>query len=145
MICLVGLMSIGCGVKGPPVPPRQPPFPAVVDLSYRVAGPAVTLGWSIPQALSGEQAGRSFFAVYRSRSALDQPACEGCPLVFDKVATMPYADSQGNRFAKVLPLDPGFRYVFKVRLETGQNFGPDSNLVRFDHLAEALPGSSEKP
>jgi hypothetical protein len=45
---LFGFGWIGCGVKGPPVPPRQPPVPAVSDLAYEVAGQAVMLTWSLP-------------------------------------------------------------------------------------------------
>lgn len=145
MVWLFGLSGVGCGVKSPPVPPRQPPLPAVLDLAYQAAGRTVTLTWRLAGPLTGRQASQGTFTIYRSRSALEQPACEGCPLIFEKVATVPYADSAGNRFVIDVPLDSGYRYVFKVRLETDQSAGPESNTVQFDHLAEAPSGRMEKP
>ena len=144
MVLLIGLIG-GCGVKGPPVPPRQPPLPPVVDLVHQVAGQTVTLSWRLPGPLAGRQASQGTFTIYRSRSALAQPACESCPPVFEKVATVPYVDAKGNRFTIDVPLDPGYRYVFKVRLETDRSAGPDSNRVRFDYDTDAPSHPLEKP
>lgn len=130
---LLGFSYFGCGIKGPPVPPRQPPVPVVAELAYQVADQTVTLTWRLPEPLSGKQAKHAKFGLYRSRTALAESACDGCPLVFEKVATVPYVHTDSNRFSTGAPLDPGYRYGFKVRLETDGGAGPDSNLVKFDY------------
>ena len=142
---LIGFSFIGCGVKGPPVPPRKPSVPAVSSLAYQVTDQSVSLSWSMPGPLSGRQARRAAFGIYRSRTALEQPACDGCPLVFEKAATVPYELTPTNRYAADVPLDPGYRYVFKVRLETDGGMGPDSDSVQFDHLSHVPSGSLESP
>ncbi|MBC2742753.1 MAG: hypothetical protein HGJ93_06850 [Desulfosarcina sp.] len=142
---LFGFSYFGCGIKGPPVPPRQPPVPAVVDLAYQVADQSVTLTWYLPGPLFGKQATHSTFGLYRSRTALAEPVCDGCPLVFEKVVTVPYVHTDTNRFSTDASLDPGYRYVFKVRLETDGRTGPDSNPVQFDHMPDVPFEQSETP
>ena len=135
---LVGLLLLfsatyfGCGVKGPPVPPGQPPVPAV-ELSYQVDDQTVRLTWRLPGPLSAKQAKNATFGLYRSRTALAEPPCDGCPLVFEKAASVAYVDPDTNRFFIDMPVETGYRYVFKVRLETDSGPGPDSTPVRFDH------------
>ena len=139
---LLSFNFFGCGVKGPPVPPRHAPVPAVASLTYQVADQTATLTWGLPGSLSGKQAKQGTFGLYRSRAALAEPACDGCPLVFEKVATVPYVHTDTNRYFTDVLLDPGYRYVFKVRLETDKGAGPDSNSVQFDHLLDAPSGGS---
>ena len=145
LFLLLSVSYFGCGVKGPPLPSRQPPVPAVADLAYAVTDQTVTLTWRLPGALSAKLAKNAVFGVYRSRTALAEPDCDGCPLVFEKVATVPYVHADANRFSIDAPLEPGYRYVFKVRLETGGGGGPDSNLVQVDHLTDRPSGVSETP
>jgi hypothetical protein len=135
----------GCGVKAPPVPPRQPPLPAVKDLSCRVMQQTATLSWRLaaPPPTTWYQSWR--FGIYRYRTRLDQPPCKGCPQVFDEVATVPYTDAENLRFSADIPLDPGYRYVFKVRLENKRYAGPDSNTVQFDDLPLESTEPSETP
>lgn len=133
IILLLGFSYFGCGIKGPPVPPQQPAVPAVMNLAYQVDDQTVRLTWSLPGPLAAKQAKKAAFAVYRSRSALAEPTCEGCPLVFEKVATVAYVHTDTNRYTTSAPLDHGYRYVFKVRLETDGVAGLDSNLVQFDY------------
>lgn len=143
IIVLLGFCHFACGIKRPPVPPRQPPVPAVTDLACQVADRSVTLNWRLPGPLSGKQAKQATFGLYRFRTALEQPLCDGCPMVFEKAATIPYVYSETNRFYAAVPLDFGYRYLFKVRLETDGGAGPDSNSVQFDHLPDNPPGVSK--
>ena len=145
LFLLFNIGFFGCGVKGPPVPPRQPPVPAVVDLAYALADQIVSLTWRLPGPLSAKQAKQADFGLYRSRTALVESGCDGCPLVFEKVATVPYVHTESNRFSIDTPLEPGYRYVFKVRLETDGGAGPDSNPVLIDHLPDRPSGVSETP
>jgi hypothetical protein len=140
---LLCVSYFGCGVKGPPVPPKLPPVPAVADLAYAVVDQTIALTWRLPGRLSAEQANHAAFGLYRSRTALAESGCDGCPLVFEKVATVPYVHTESNRFSIDAPLDPGYRYVFNVRLETDGGAGPDSNLVQVDHLPDMPSGVSE--
>ena len=146
MVGLILLLSVGysgCGVKGVPVPPRQPPIPAVADLAYALADRTVALTWRLPGPLSAKQARHAVFGIYRSRTALDESGCDGCPLVFEKAATVPYVHTPSNRFSIDAPLESGYRYVFKVRLETDGAAGPDSNMVQVDPRPDMPPGVTE--
>ena len=145
LFLLLSVSYFGCGVKGPPVPPRQPPVLAVADLAYAVSDQIVALTWHLPGPLSAKQAKNAAFGLYRSRTALAEPDCDGCPLVFEKVTTVPYVHTESNRFSIDAPLEAGYRYVFKVRLETDGGDGPDSNSVQIDHLLDMPSGVSETP
>jgi hypothetical protein len=142
---LVGIAWIGCGVKGPPVPPRQPMPPASPRLAFQVTGSSVTLTWSLPEPLSGRQAKQARFVVYRSPTGFDQAACDDCPLVFQKWKTIPYVHADANPYSTTAPLDPGYRYVFKVRVETEGGVGADSNSVQVDPVTDVSSGGSQRP
>ncbi len=142
---LLGVIGFGCGVKGPPLPPGLPPVPAVADLAYQAADQTVRLTWRLSAPLAAKQAKSAVFVLYRSQTALAESPCDGCPLVFEKAATVVFVDSDTNRFSFIMPLESGYRYVFKVRLETDRGAGPDSNLVRFDHSPQRPSKVSETP
>jgi len=145
LFLLLSVSYFGCGVKGPPVPPRQAPVQAVADLAYAVSDQIVVLTWHLPGPLSAKQAKNAAFGLYRYRTALAEPDCDGCPLVFEKVATVPYVHTESNRFSIDAPLETGYRYVFKVRLETDGGAGPDSNSVQIDYFPDMPSGVSETP
>lgn len=131
MLLTAGL--VGCGVKGPPVAPAAPPIPSVADLSYQLDRGSVTLGWRLPARLSRKQARVSVFGVYQSRRQLAEGTCEGCPQVFEKVAAVPYMQTDGNRFSTLVNLEPGFRYVFKVQLEINGQAGVGAQRIALDY------------
>jgi hypothetical protein len=136
----------GCGVKGPPVPLRpQARLPAVTDLAYRVADHSVMLTWTLSPLLDGKAAKQASFIVRRSQTALDAPACENCPLVFEKVGTVPYVDAGDKPFALSLALETGHRYVFTVYLKMGGMKGPESNPVKFDYTSDEFVVPVEEP
>ncbi len=143
LFLLLSVSYFGCGVKGPPVPSRQPPVPMVTDLAYALADQAVMLTWRLPGTLFAEQAKNATFGVYRSRTAIGGSDCDGCPQVFEKVAAVPYFHTESNRFSIDVPLEPGYRHVFKVRLETDGGAGPDSSPVQVDQLPVMPFGGSE--
>jgi predicted small lipoprotein YifL len=141
---LVLFSLAGCGVKGPPMPPKAAPTPAV-SLTYRLDDASVQLQWEMASDLSNEQARQATFAIYRSRQDLSEGACENCPLVFEKVATQPFVQTAGNRFSSAVALDTGYGYAFKVRLEIRGQAGVDSNTVRFDFPATSQSSDKETP
>jgi hypothetical protein len=142
---LLGLSCFGCGVKGPPVPRRQSSVPVVTDLAYEVADQTIVLTWRLLAPPSAKQANRATFGLYRSRTGMVEATCDGCPLVFEKVAAVPYVYSKDNRFSIDLPLESDYRYVFKVRLETDSGVGPDSNLVQVDPFGDTPSEALETP
>ena len=129
---LLALLGTACGVKGPPVPPAAAPPPPVTELAYHLEDGSVTLTWRLAEPLTGKAARRADFVVFRSRSDLAQEACDTCPLVFEKVGTLPYTDTGGEPFAFDAALERGYRYDFKVRLDINRIAGPDSDRVSFD-------------
>jgi hypothetical protein len=119
--------------------------PAVADLAYTVTDQTITLSWRLPGPLAPMLAKDAAFGLYRSRTVLGDSDCDGCPLVFEKVATVAYIHTESNRFSFDVPLEPGYREVFKVRLETGGRAGPDSNPVQVSPLPERPSDVSEAP
>jgi hypothetical protein len=99
--------------------------------------------WEMSSDLSNRQARQAAFAIYRFRRDLADASCENCPLVFEKVATMPFVQPEGGRFSSVLALDPGYGYAFKVRLEIRGQAGADSNTIRFDVPAAGQASGGE--
>jgi len=127
----------GCGVKGPPVPLREPPaLPSVTDLAHRVADGQVALTWRLQSPLDSRAARQASFIVRRSRTAFDQTACENCPRVFETVGNIPYVETDDGSYTLTLGLDAGFRYVFTVHLQTGRVVGPDGDPVQFDYPSD---------
>ena len=125
---------IGCGIKGPPVPARMPPVPAVVALEGSLEEMTARLTWRLAEPLPLARAEDAAFGIFRSQSALDQAACKGCPLVFESVMTMRYVEPEQGLFSATVPLEPGYRYTFKVQLEFGRVAGPGSNLVTIETM-----------
>jgi hypothetical protein len=132
LVCHLAMGLMGCGVKAPPVPARMPLVPAVVDLEGTLDGLTARLAWGIAEPLPRARAENAAFGIFRSRSTLDQAACQGCPLVFESMMTVLYVDPDDGRFSTIVPLEPGYRYTFKVRLEIGRVIGPGSNLVTIE-------------
>ena len=75
----------GCGIKGPPVPPRRLPVPAVKNLAYQVAVGSATLTWSLPGPLSGRQAEQ----IRRDLSQGQTAGINGTPALFVNGVNVP--------------------------------------------------------
>lgn len=132
-VLLIPFWVFACGLKGPPVPPRQPPLPAVTGLKGQLDNGVVTLTWQHP----ADTQGVAGYVVYRAQTKLSEPDCPDCPLVFESLETLSVSEAS-EQIEFTQPVASGFRYTFKVRPSGpsgGQ--GPDSNLV----VIEALPKS----
>lgn len=132
---LMALMATGCGVKTSPVPPKSVPPAAISDLRYTVDQGTATLQWSIPRGKAAGTAGLAGFIVYRATTPADQPICDGCPVLFRRIADIPAGpllvrDAKSNVATYRQELNPGFHYLFKVIAYTrdGQR-GADSNRI----------------
>lgn len=145
VLVLVVCTTIGCGIKGPPVPAGEPPLAPVTDLSYRLDGPSATLTWRWSQPLTRRQSAGAAFGVYRSRTDLAEPDCDTCPSVFERVATVPYGDGREGPFTTTVDLAPGYRFLIKVRMETGGQVGAEAGAIRIDVPADAATPTRETP
>ena len=128
-----------CGVKGPPVPPRQIPPAAVSDLSFHIENGWARLNWSMPKAALEKKAPEiTGFLIYRSKTSLKEP-CKGCPLMFQRIGQVsPYTTTESARRDTAIgyadKLDKGYRYVYKVVAVTANNVvSADSNLIEFNY------------
>ena len=124
---LLFLVSGGCGLKAPPVPPEEIP-PVVKKLVHTISNGTLTLAWN----LADDSPVPQYYTLYQSKVPVSDETCEGCPLVFERLLNVP-ATMQRNG-AHTLTLEKGFRYGFKVTatIESGR-VGPDSNTVRFNY------------
>jgi hypothetical protein len=136
------LVLAACGVKGPPTPSGNPPPPAVKELSYHIDGTSVALEWRLTEELAIKEAGKAAFLIYQARSFLNQPDCEVCPPVFEKQAVVPYVHAKDNRFATVVELDAGYRYVIQVRLEVNGQMGAVAEPIQL--TIQSTPQPMEK-
>lgn len=94
------------------------------------------LSWTAPPTewrVSGRYVG---FFVYRSKVPLTAPACPTCPILFERVAAVPYkGEIPGEEMITYTEaVEPGHHYIYKINAytETGLT-GGDSNLVRFTY------------
>jgi len=128
-LCFALVIQSGCGKKAPPVAPRQIPLVAVADLQGVLSAKTVRLAWH--HAAQNESA--AGYIVLRAQAALSRPACPDCPLVFQKVDTIPMdrsARKQRQNLAFQQEIAAGFRYTYNVRpYQSSGAQGPDSNLV----------------
>jgi predicted small lipoprotein YifL len=121
----------GCGIKGPPVPPKYATPPAVSDLQYQVNGERLSLTWSIPSIRPGGKPGIAGVKVFRLKESLKNLPCKDCPRAFTLMSKIP-ARSGTMQFQDIM--DKGFGYYYKVVLYDAENRdGKDSNIVHFEN------------
>lgn len=130
LVIAVACMIAGCGKKGPPVAPRQADPPEVTDLNTTVDGDTLKLTWTIKKPLPRGLAG---FFVYRSKTALSEPVCETCPIIFQRVADIPFEGNGTKNFKEgkmtyMENLEKGYKYIYKVNAYMeDERPGKDSN------------------
>ena len=136
---LLGAMSAGCGIKGPPVPPERYRPAAVTDLSYESTGGRVALRWTLPPEKDQDRNPITGCSVYRSQFALPGTECVDCDASFKKAADVPVpqvAASDSSRTAIRFDdtIAPGFQYAYRVVCRTADGVsGDESNVVRFEY------------
>lgn len=135
----VAVLFSGCGIKAPPVPPRQVQPPAVNDLASSIDGNLLELTWTYSMDEKNETSGVSGFIVYRSKRKLSEPECENCPVAFERVEDIPIRVKDAENVIKGVMtydevLENGFRYRYKVTVYTNKGIaGSDSNIVDFEY------------
>jgi len=137
ILLAVGLLLVGCGKKAPPRPPDREAAPAAVgNLSKTIRGDTLSLTWGPVAKKAAEPAG---FYVYQSKVRLTDSDCRTCPVLFKRVAVIPYRE-QGSGDATLHPfeyhetLESGYRYIYKVAAYSDSGLtGRDSNLIDFNY------------
>ena len=131
--CIAWLvLLVGCGKKGPPSLPDTKAPQSVTSLTVSQQGGDIVLKWAVAKAAEDEALTEGF-QVYRSAEPVSEDSCEGCPVLFHRVAKVALDDMATETRTMVYrePLLPATRYRFKVIPYDAQGgLGPDSNIVR---------------
>ena len=103
-LLLSGLVSTGCGKKGPPemIEKAQEKLKPVKNLSYQIQTSTILLKWEsdYKQTIAG-------FEIFMAKQNIKK--CQGCPVVFIKIDSL---SSDANKYQKELEI--GNRYFFKI-------------------------------
>ncbi len=132
-VVTVLLVAGGCGIKKSPRLPKVKTPKGINDLRAALAGEDILLEWTTGGLeRKGDQAAQGFY-VYRAEEPADSEACEGCPILFQRVGLVKIYRELGPE--EVLsfrePKRSGMRYTFKVVAFNDHGLlGEDSNLVR---------------
>ncbi len=119
------LLSAGCGVKAPPVPPDMNP-PVIAVFTHTLGNGSLSLSWHLSEGSPIPQS----YTVYRSQASMADKSCQKCPLVFRRLMTVP-ADG-GKSGTQTIAVDPGYRYVFKMTaIDANGIEGPFSQTIQF--------------
>ncbi len=137
-LCIVGaVLTAGCGVKAPPVPPQRSRPEAVTDLSYKLADGRVTLSWTVPPAGKRKGSEIAGCTVYRSKRAPEGSECIDCSAAFEPAAEVAAgkdtSDQAGpQRLGYSEDLSPGAEYAYQVICRTAAGTDrQESNIVSF--------------
>jgi len=126
---LIGLCVLGCGRKEMPSAPRQVAPQAGSDLRVQLAGNQAELTWSFSKTHYGSEPIKGF-GVFRA-SELVTEICSSCPILFQRVADIPFQEGQDG--ASVMTyrdtLEKGYRYRYKVICYSSGLSSKDSNVV----------------
>jgi hypothetical protein len=126
-VCLLLLMSAfsGCGRKGPPVAPGVPELLPVAGLSHEISDGMVRISWET--AKGGSASILTGYIVHRSVVPVDEESCEGCPVLFQRVAEL---DKTVLSYSEMV--EKGNRYIYKVvSVSKYGTISPDSTFIRF--------------
>ena len=123
-----GIM-VGCGKKGPPLPPLalMPPVPAHV--SYRLTADQVMLQWTLDPEISKRNGTTDMeIEIYRATRSVAETACRDCPLSFEKTAELPVSALDYGE-----ALERGYQYFYRLRIRQNDDIlGDYSETVSFD-------------
>ncbi len=129
---IVAFFSIsGCGVKKPPIPPRQVSPMAVTDLNKIIEQERLKLTWTIPKGKKPELLG---FILYRSRVELTDADCKDCPVLFKRIGDILIKSQENGMMKYEETLEKGYKYIYKViTYATDGTVSTDSNFVEFTY------------
>lgn len=131
------ILCLGCGKKGPPLPPEATIPPAVKDLEAEVMEDKVRLTWSMPKKDDQLVEGLDYFGVYKYKSLTAEEVCPECPIPFEHFFDISLKDPEPAQvegdtiiFYDTIEADCSYAYKVIVYHESG-GVSEDSNTVRF--------------
>ena len=132
ILLAAAVLTAACGKKAPPRPPSRETAPATVgNLGKAISGDVLSLTWG-PVAKTAAENLAGFY-VFRSKTRLTDSICPGCPILFERVAVVPFrAGAAPGPIEYREKLDSGYRYIYKVAAYTpGGVTGKDSDTIEF--------------
>jgi len=127
------LVIAACGKKGPPVPPGIRPIPAVRGFSHVLADDKVRLVWKKPSEWGASKL--KGYVVHRSKTAVNGDNCDGCPIMFQRVAEL---NAGSEAYGELI--EKGYDYIYKVvAISVYGSSSPDSTLIKFRFDENVLP------
>jgi len=115
ILCGLILLSVSCGKKAPPVPPKIKIPPAVQNINVNVRASTVRLYWPVTDREASDRQKIVSFRVYRSIRPATAAACPGCPMPFELAGEVLAANASDEGFVEFVDtLSPGNIYYYKI-------------------------------
>ncbi len=110
LTCLGITIAMGCGKKGPPLPPLKDGnvLAQPINLSYTVEDKQVTLTWNHKTDPENAKLEPEGFEVFLATKSLD--GCEGCPFIFKSIGIVSMPETEYN-----YTMDEDLHYYFRVQ------------------------------
>lgn len=103
-------LVLGCGEKGPPLPPeiKGQQIAVPFDLKYALDGNKITLSWN--HEIDKERAviKPEGFKIFMAKKTFKE--CASCPFKFESIASVAMPSREF-----IFKLDNGFKYYFRVQ------------------------------
>lgn len=123
---VLAVSGLGCGKKGPPLPPVQEMIAPPINLKLSMVGTTANLTWS-----HGVKKGAppvAGFEIDLATQGGGADDCEGCPLRFTPLGT-----TGAETFEFAVEIKPGTSHYFRIRAYTGSGvFSDSSNTVQVE-------------
>ena len=131
IILSIAILSVflGCGEKGPPLPPeiKGQQIAVPFDLKYALDGKKITLSWN--HEIDKERAiiKPDGFTIFMAKKTFKE--CASCPFKFDTVASVAMPSKEF-----IFKLDKGFKYYFRVQATGEDNMKSEySKTIQVDY------------
>ncbi len=109
-------LVLGCGEKGPPLPPeiKGQQIAVPFDLKYALDGKKITLSWN--HEIDKERAviKPEGFEIFMAKKTFKE--CASCPFKFESLASVAMPSREF-----IFELDKGFKYYFRVQATSEDN------------------------
>ncbi len=111
IICSMTIIFvIGCGKKGPPIPPviTGNNLAAPFDIKYKVSDGELALSWKHQIHEEKAKIEPEGFEVFMAKKTFED--CEGCPFAFKLIG---FVSTPGR--TQFVPIEKGYKYYFRVQ------------------------------
>lgn len=148
LMLVMVLVALGCGKKGPLVPPEALVPAAVTDLAVAQKGEYFQISWSGPtrEAGGGRLTDLAGFELFRREVLPPADDCEQCPTAYSLLRTVDLeylrdAERLGNRFfIHDNGVATGKTYQYKIiSRKKDHTPSPESNKARLKKVQPPLP------